>query len=447
MATLPSILDGYVMVLILYLVGNGLLFFPVRKRLRVPWWVIGLLTLVEAVCVYQFLHVLWMGNIAVVFLFFLLFVRITDVEPYKLMYLNMIAVGYTTACNLVFYMIWGPSYVWGWREIVWMVLAYAATAPLVAFGLCRAVWPRLSQLDMSRSSWLWIMPAFAIVIMLLVGSGHIQFLMTDYERVYGLTSLLVVVLSMGVSLLLLEITRRNRLALDHQHDIAIVEVQIASQSRRHIELMQHMDEVRIMRHDLRHHARIATMLLNEGNLDALRAYLGEMERDSRLHGNIIYSQNHISDLVAHYAVQVGRDAQIRVIIQCGLPKAFWVSDGDLSILLGNLMENALHACRLQTEGQREIILTTAVRGEEAYVDVENSCGDPLSDTAAHRKKASIPGSTGYGIPSVRNIAEKYHGAASFEKREGRYQASVLLYKPRDADRSPSEGCQAVGNWR
>lgn len=418
------------MVFILYMFGNGLMLFTVRAHLRVSWWVMALLTLVQAVLVYQILHYIWMGNIFVVFAFFLLYQKATRVRPYKLMYLNMVAVAYTTACNLVFYMVWGPSYTWLWEEVGWMLLAYTLTAPPVALAMGRLLWPRLERLALPASRWLWIVPAFAIVIMMLVGAAHVQYLMTDYEEVYGLTSILVVLLTTGVSLMTLLILEKNQAAANHRHDMETIEVQIASQSHRHHEVLKHVDEVRMMRHDLRHHVRIASMLLNEGNLEALRTFLGDMACDKRLCNSIVYSDNHISDLVAHHAMLVAQEANISLSIRCALPKAFWVSDADLCILLGNLTDNALNACRMQAEGARTVLLTTVVRSHEAIVYVENSCGDAVLDTPDRRQEAGISPSGGYGLQSVRSIAEKYNGIALFERLEGRYKSSVLLYRPK-----------------
>lgn len=432
MATISLLLDGYFMVFMLYIFVNWLMLFPVRDRLHMPWWSIALLTAAEAIAVYQILHAFWAGNILVVFLFFLLFSRAADMESYKLLYLNMTAMAYATICNLIFYMVWGPSYGWSWAEMGWMLLAYSLTAPFVACVVCRILWSKLSRLHLPNSRWLWIVPAFAVVIMMLVGSAHVQYLMTGYEDVYGLTSSLLVLLSAGVSFMILVILQKNQLATNQKHDLALVKLQISSQSRRYVEITEHIDEIRIMRHDLRHHVRIASMLLSEGNFTALRSFLGEMEHDGRLQDNIIYSHNHISDLVAHYAVDASRDAGIQLAIRCGLPKLFWVSDTDLCILLGNLMDNAINACKLQAEGERDIRVTTGVRQGEAFICVENSCGAAESDTPIHRAEAGVPKSNGYGIPSVHNVASKYKGIASFEQGKNRFKASVLLQMPNTA---------------
>lgn len=435
---LLSDFDGYVMVVMLYAFSNALVLFSVREHLRMSWWAAALLTVVEAIAIYQIHHYLWMGNICVSFLFFLIFRHFINVETYKLLYINLITAACATACNLMFYMRWGPSHMWSWPEMAWMAGVYLLTAVPVGFYLRRCFWPELSRLSFPAPRWLWVMPTFTIVINMLIACSHVQSLMDNYEEVYGITSLMVVLFSTGVCLLSLEIIKRNQIEASHKHDMELVNVQIAMQARRSSEVMQRMDEIRIMRHDLLHHIRMANMLLRNKDLEQLQSFLGNMECDPRLFDNIVYSHNHISDLVAHQSMLMARDANIVLAVHCGLPKSFWVSDSDLCVLLGNLMENAIHACRLQPDGVREIMATAKVQNSQAFICVENTCGDPQSDTPERREEAGLPPRGGYGMISVRNIAEKYGGVAVFDRSENRFKASILLFDPNAHDLPESE---------
>lgn len=433
MSAFLYVLDGYVMVFMIYFICNGLLYCTLWDRLGISWRALLLLTVVETVAIYQVLHYIWVGNVLVLFLFALLFLRFTDVEAYKLLYLILITVTYTTAINLMYYMIWGSSYAWYWGEMRWMLLAYVVSTPFVWLGMSKLLWPKLAKLDLPASRWLWIVPAFAIMVTMLVGSSHVQFLMMGYENVYGLTALLVVILSAGVSLLTLAIMQKNQLAVCQKHDMELVEVQITAQSNRHVEVMQQMDEIRIMRHDLRHHIRIVNSLVDKGDMERLRSFVGEMERDQRLYDNIVYSQNHVCDLVSHHAMLIATETNIRLSIRCGLPRSFWVSETDLCVLLGNLLENALNACQLQSSGTREIIMTCKVQAAEAYIVLENTYDEKMADSNARRDKAGLSRSSGYGIPSIRNIADKYCGMATFKRNSGKYISSILLSKPESTD--------------
>ncbi|MDL2319155.1 GHKL domain-containing protein [Eubacteriales bacterium OttesenSCG-928-A19] len=430
MADFFAKLDGYFMVWMLYSFSNFIVFFTMREHMRVSWPMVMAMTLVEGILVYWSVHFLWAGNIIVAVLFSLLICVITDVERYKSAYTIMLSTAYTTVCNLAFFMIWGSSYTWTWGEVWWMLLVYALTAPFMCLLLSKVIWPWLARLSLPNTRWLWVMPAFVVIMDMLVGSSHVQHLLTQYKEISGATSILLVLFAGCVGLMILVIMEKMQATTNYRNDLRMMDMQIASQSRRYTEMLRCMDEIRVMRHDMRHQVRMMTMLLSDGRMEELNAFLRELEQDSRLHDNIIYSHNCISDLVAHQTLHVARDANIDVTVNCGLPKYFWVSDSDLCVLLGNLMENALNACRLQTDGPRRIICTAVVHGEEACVYVENTCGEEALDTPERRKALGLLRSNGYGMASVRTIASKYHGMATFAREDGRFSASVLLNRPK-----------------
>lgn len=444
-----SILDGYIMVAIVYFTNNLLLFSTLRERMRISWLLLVALTLAQSIAVYHILHYFWAGNLLVLFLFFLIFCKAVDVEAYKLMCVNMVTTAYTTVCNLVFFMVWGHAYTWAWRETGLMLLVFALISPIVGYWLRKVLWPRLSRLNLPGARGLWILPALVITIAILIGSAHIQKLLAGYETVFGATAILLVIFSSGVGLMMLMCIEKNQTVINQRNDLHVMDMQIAAQSRRYSELVQHIDEIRVMRHDMRHHVRTAAQLLETGRIDELHSFLQQIESCETLHDNIVYSHNYISDLVAHHSLHVARDAGISVTVQCGLPKYFWVSDTDLCVLLGNLMENALNACRLQTEGPREIAALSVVRGEEAFIRIENSCSSVLQDTSERRKACGLLESGGYGMVSVHAIAAKYGGMAVFSRQGTRFVSFVLLHKPESGvtRTNPTHTARAVSEMR
>lgn len=91
-------------------------------------------------------------------------------------------------------------------------------------------------------------------------------------------------------------------------------------------------------------------------------------------------------------------------------------------MLGNLTENALNACKLQQSGRRYLrARARIVHGVEAVITIENSCADG-DDGPAAREAAGIAPSKELGIPSIRAVAQKYHGTARFERKGDEFTA-------------------------
>ena len=81
-----------------------------------------------------------------------------------------------------------------------------------------------------------------------------------------------------------------------------------------------------------------------------------------------------------------------------------ISNYDLCIILGNLLDNSLHACKTLPQGAAKISLTiTTDKTDKFIILIENTYASK-DDTS---KKKSYE--NGYGLDNIRNAVEAYHG--------------------------------------
>lgn len=108
-----------------------------------------------------------------------------------------------------------------------------------------------------------------------------------------------------------------------------------------------------------------------------------------------------------------------------LPLDMRISDADLVTILGNLLENAIHAGRKLQKNERRIILNIGFSNKMLGIAVDNSFnGDVIiKDGAYVSTKHSRPA---LGIKSIKDIAEKYGGTAVFTHRGNTFYSSVML---------------------
>ena len=140
------------------------------------------------------------------------------------------------------------------------------------------------------------------------------------------------------------------------------------------------------------------------------------------------SNNVVNAIVNYYAAQA-RDAGIEFTAKIIYPKECPVTITDITVLLGNLLENAVEACKRDAADRPFIKLRVKQRGQSMLlVLIDNTCltqivfedGTPLS---AKREGMGI------GTASVREIAGRYNGSVLFEQRDGVFYASVRLMLP------------------
>lgn len=140
----------------------------------------------------------------------------------------------------------------------------------------------------------------------------------------------------------------------------------------------------------------------------------------------IYCRNNVVNAVVCYYASQARDQKIRFDAKVDYPKDCSVSATDITVLLGNLLENAVEACIRETKEQAYIRLRVTQRGNAALLILaDNPCTLPVCFEGGLPLSSKRKG-IGIGASSIREIADRYDGEAKFEQKDGIFYASVFL---------------------
>lgn len=229
---------------------------------------------------------------------------------------------------------------------------------------------------------------------------------------------------LGIFLLLHEMYRVAReytrnIQLDRENQL------LAMESRRYMELRTYLDQTRHLRHDFRQHLHVIAGLTDAGQLEELKHYLRQYEAELTETRPTLCANAAVDALAGHYA-QEARQNGVPMEWTLELPKLLALPEADLCMILGNLLENALHASGHLPPEQRQVrviarMLSPAMLG----IVVENRYDGVL------RKKDGILHSTkhegqGIGLVSIQTVVHKYHGNLSVETENNVFRANVLL---------------------
>ena len=117
---------------------------------------------------------------------------------------------------------------------------------------------------------------------------------------------------------------------------------------------------------------------------------------------------------------------IAVNASASVPPQLRVSDIDLCVALGNLLDNAMEAClRVEREEERFLRVYIAPKKEQLYICVTNSSPGRekrLGGRFATRKS----GFHGFGLLRIDRICEKYGGLVPRASEEGAFTSELLL---------------------
>jgi len=151
---------------------------------------------------------------------------------------------------------------------------------------------------------------------------------------------------------------------------------------------------------------------------ALGRELGQTDEDS-------YSSNPSVDTVLRFKISAAKAEGIKVDTQIHIPKKLQIEYGDIGVLYGNLLDNAIEACRKVPGSERFISVENKYVSGRLLLVITNSKENWNNGYLKTMKKDTY--NHGYGIASVRRVVEKYNGIVQFKDNGITFEVSVMLY--------------------
>jgi len=176
-------------------------------------------------------------------------------------------------------------------------------------------------------------------------------------------------------------------------------------------IYQERDEAeRRLRHDFRHQLAVLSTLAEEGEFEELRKYLGKMVQGIPSHTRSrLASDPELDALLQYYAYEAER-VGVGFTSRIEAPVEQYAKSVDLTVMLGNLLENAVQAAGHGT-GERYVDLRVGKVSGVCMIQVRNSY-DGLIDERNGRFFSTKHDGVGMGLESVRLTAQRLHGECS-----------------------------------
>ena len=105
----------------------------------------------------------------------------------------------------------------------------------------------------------------------------------------------------------------------------------------------------------------------------------------------------------------------------------FMSEMEIYSLFGNALDNALESCSKVADPEKRVIsLKAASRGDMVVLHVENCFEQPLTMVNGMPQTTKEGAGHGFGLRSIRNIAEKYGGVATVQASGNLFKLTVLM---------------------
>ena len=143
---------------------------------------------------------------------------------------------------------------------------------------------------------------------------------------------------------------------------------------------------------------------------------------------IVDTGNTLIDTLINYKCAIALKYGIDVIADVLVPETISKVDcSDLSIILGNLIDNAIEAAS-ECMDKKKIDISIGIRRGELVINISNTYEkEPKIDKQGNfvTEKENCE-NHGFGIKSVKKAVEKYDGNILFQIKEGVFEAIIII---------------------
>ena len=222
---------------------------------------------------------------------------------------------------------------------------------------------------------------------------------------------------------------------------------------KHYEEVRHIyDSMRGWRHDYHNHIQTMKVFLTLDHKEEHLEYLSKLDSDLNSVDTVLKTGNVMVDAILNSKISLAMSRDISVNAKAVVPKELKISEIDLCIIIGNLLDNAMEACVLIEETKSRFIRVYIGRHKAMlYISVSNSTGGKIRKVGGSflttkglsakglaygrlGTRASAPGGSvfgesktrGFGLVRIDHITDKYGGFVNRQYEDGIFACEVTL---------------------
>ncbi|MBP3855209.1 MAG: GHKL domain-containing protein [Ruminiclostridium sp.] len=188
------------------------------------------------------------------------------------------------------------------------------------------------------------------------------------------------------------------------------------------------EQTRRLRHDMKQHFIVLDRLITNQKYKEAQQLITENYKSISETDVVVDVGNDFVNAILNVKLSEAKSFGICVI--CSVDKSITgISSTDLCSLIGNLLDNAIEAAKQCAPDNRSIEVNMSSSGKHFKIAVRNSIPEPVLKSNYElltTKKDKTH--HGYGIKTIKFIAEKYNGTTDFYEENSTFISQITLYK-------------------
>lgn len=309
-----------------------------------------------------------------------------------------------------------------WETIVKVIFALIMYYPL--YQLFDKMLKPILDID-EKKCWqgIWLVPGVFSVITLWVSRSFLppeKIVFIALIRLSVLIGCFVCCVSLSKTAKLVEENTFQKAQADNMKQL------MQLQEKQYEKISSHINQLRKNNHDARHHIRTLMSLANEGNLEQIKIYLEKFIEKIPSGKGLFFCNDLMLNAILEYYYSYAKSRNIPIDIKTDVPEKVFDS-ADLSVLVGNLIENAVEAQEKLADTEKFINLKIKTFEDKIYFVIENAFDGVINTKNGQYLSHKRDNQTaGIGLQSVREIVKKYNGELVIDTDNKVFKCSAML---------------------
>lgn len=184
---------------------------------------------------------------------------------------------------------------------------------------------------------------------------------------------------------------------------------------------------RDLRHNIKNHLMTINSYIENDDNDRAKKYITEIIGNYHNKAEVVHTGYHEIDSLLNYKLQPAVESGIKVNIKISLLPYLNFSSFDLTVILGNLLDNALEAVSLVNENP---FIEFGMNCSKGMMIIKIS--NPYKNTVKRENGKIVTSKEdkinhGIGLRSVDKILEKYNGITKIDTHDNIFTITAALY--------------------
>ncbi len=338
--------------------------------------------------------------------------------------------GYGTmlACDLAIMVIIENTLIWRWTSnpyediYITLISILAKTIEFILFVCLKWKFSKNKEFyQLDKKVWYrFLLSSFLTLIILLI-------LFSDYQG----SDITRVIIAFGLMLLnilfyysMLDIVKSER----KSQEFYLIQEKAKGQIALYNNMEKTFLEQRGIAHEFKNHMACIQGLLEEDNVKNALEYIGNIANRTINKDTLTKTGNTIIDIIVSQKYQEARQNNITFVMILDRLDEFPMSEADTTILLSNLLNNAIEACMEIERVEDKIIKLKFIKKENIYfLKITNKSKVPLDivnqiaiTTKSNKEKHGI------GMRNIKEIIEKYNADGMCEFIDGWFVYTIAI---------------------